>query len=112
MSGSILTALALAYVAHEAAHYATGRAYGYRCAFGWSWWPLGPHTIIGTDMDPGAIVGPRARVIAASGHTANLLLLIVSARCGWTWDALAQLDMLLLASLRDYRRLIFGSVCG
>ncbi len=107
MSHLVLAAL-LALVAHEAGHYTAGRAYGYRCKIGWSW--LGPHTIIGVDLEPGAIRGVRARMIAASGPTANMLLLIVALHYGWTWDALVNLDMVMLASLRDYRRVVFGPV--
>ncbi len=102
----LVLAMLLALAAHEGGHYAAGRAYGYLCKIGWGW--LGPYTVIGADLQPGAIVGVRARVIAASGPAMNVLLLILALSFGWTWDAVVQLDMLALASLRDYRRAVFG----
>ncbi len=103
---TLLLAAVFSLAAHEAGHYTAGRLLGYRCAFGFGW--LGPHTIIGVDLEPGAIRGRRARLIAAAGPLPNLLILAGAILAHDPTVALVQLDMLLLASLRDYRNVLTG----
>lgn len=105
MLATVVLLALLSLVAHEAGHYAAGRALGYRCRFGINW--IGPHVKIGIGLRPGDIIGWRARVISLSGPAVNLVLLIVALALRDFWFIAIQLAVLLLASLLDYKHAVW-----
>lgn len=98
----------LSLAVHELGHYAVGRVLGYQCKLGTRW--LCPVAKIGTDLQPGDIVGREALLCALGGPLASTGLLVNAVLLGYFVNVplfigmvvFTQLDMLVLACGLDY----------